>query len=84
MWKVLTASFVMNWLNRELFDTLKEAQVLIEDWRQEYNTIRPHSALGYRPPAPESVLLPFASDETFKGSRRQVACLELSLKVGSL
>lgn len=41
-------------LNGEIFYTLKEAQVLIEAWRQHYNTIRPHSALGYRPPAPET------------------------------
>jgi len=39
-------------LEREAFDTLLEAKVLIERWRQHYNTIRPHSALGYRPPAP--------------------------------
>jgi len=42
-------------LNREIFYTLKEAQILIERWRQEYNTIRPHSALGYRPPTPEAI-----------------------------
>jgi len=42
-------------LNREIFDTLLEAQVLIERWRVEYNTVRPHSSLGYRPPAPEAV-----------------------------
>ena len=41
-------------LEREAFDTLLEAKVLIERWRQHYNTIRPHSALGYRPPAPEA------------------------------
>jgi transposase InsO family protein len=41
-------------LEREAFDTLFEAKVLIERWRQHYNTIRPHSALGYRPPAPEA------------------------------
>jgi putative transposase len=41
-------------LNREIFYTLKEAQVVIEHWRCHYNTIRPHSALGYRPPAPET------------------------------
>ena len=41
-------------LNGNLFYTLKEAQVLIEGWRREYNTIRPHSSLGYRPPAPET------------------------------
>lgn len=41
-------------LNREIFYTLLEAQVLVENWRREYNTIRPHSSLGYRPPAPET------------------------------
>ena len=39
---------------REVFDTLLEAKVLIERWRKVYNTVRPHSSLGYRPPAPES------------------------------
>jgi putative transposase len=43
-------------LNGEIFYTLKEAQVLIEKWRLEYNTFRPHSSLNYRPPAPEAVL----------------------------
>jgi transposase InsO family protein len=43
-------------LNGEIFYTLLEAQVLIERWRRYYNTKRPHSALGYRPPAPEAVL----------------------------
>jgi len=42
-------------LDREIFYTLGEAKVLIERWRQEYNRFRPHSALGYRPPAPEAV-----------------------------
>ena len=41
-------------LAREVFDTLFEAKVLIERWRKNYNTVRPHSSLGYRPPAPES------------------------------
>jgi putative transposase len=41
-------------LDREIFDTLLEAKVLIERWRVEYNTVRPHSSLGYRPPAPET------------------------------
>ena len=36
-------------LDREIFYTLTEAQILIERWRQQYNTVRPHSALGYRP-----------------------------------
>ena len=42
-------------LEREVFDTLYEAKVLIERWRREYNTVRPHMALGYCPPAPETV-----------------------------
>ena len=42
-------------LDLEILYTLQEAQVLIERWRKEYNTIRPHSSLGYRPPAPEAV-----------------------------
>ena len=40
-------------LNGEIFTTMREAQVLIENWRRHYNAIRPHSSLGYRPPAPE-------------------------------
>ena len=43
-------------LNGEIFYSLTEAQILIEQWRIHYNTIRPHSALGYRPPAPESIV----------------------------
>jgi transposase InsO family protein len=43
-------------LNREIFTTLEEAKVLIEQWRREYNQVRPHSSLGYRPPAPEAIL----------------------------
>ena len=43
-------------LNGEIFYTLKEAKVLIEEWRKTYNTIRPHSSLNYRPPVPETVL----------------------------
>jgi putative transposase len=43
-------------LNREIFTTLVEAKVLINQWRKEYNQVRPHSSLGYRPPAPEAIL----------------------------
>jgi transposase InsO family protein len=49
-------------LNPELFDTLLEAQVLTERWRRVYNGVRPHSSLGYRPPAPEARLTRTASD----------------------
>jgi transposase InsO family protein len=38
-------------LDREIFYTVKEAKHLIEMWRWEYNHVRPHSSLGYRPPA---------------------------------
>ena len=43
-------------LNREVFMNLTEAKILIEQWRKEYNHFRPHSALGYRPPAPEAIM----------------------------
>ena len=42
-------------LNGEIFYSLKEVQILTERWRREYNTIRPHSSLGYRPPVPEAI-----------------------------
>ena len=42
-------------LNQEIFYSLREAQVVIEQWRTHYNTKRPHSALGYRPPAPQTI-----------------------------
>ena len=44
-------------LNRELFHSLREAQIIIEGWRKHYNTKRPHCALGYRPPAPEAFVM---------------------------
>ena len=43
-------------LNGEVFYSLREAQIIIENWRKHYNTKRPHSALGYRPPAPEAII----------------------------
>ena len=45
-------------LNGEIFYTLKEAKIVIEGWRQHYNKVRPHSSLGYRPPAPEAIVWP--------------------------
>ena len=52
-------------LNGEVFNTLREAQVLIEAWRRHYNRVRPHSSLGYRPPAPETV--PMARSQISSG-----------------
>ena len=43
-------------LNREIVYTLKEAKILIEWWRSHYNQLRPHSSVGYRPPAPKTIL----------------------------
>jgi len=54
-------------LNVELFDTLLEARILTERWRREYNTIRPHSALGYVPPAPEARLFQPLGQEAYEG-----------------
>ena len=48
-------------LNGEVFDTVLEAKVLIERWRVRYDTVRPHSSLGYRPPAPEAIWSPSAT-----------------------
>ncbi len=44
-------------LDREIFYSIKETQVLVEMWRNHYNTIRPHSSLGYRPPVPATIVL---------------------------
>ena len=69
-------------LNGEIFYTLKEAKVLIEQWRRHYNTVRPYSALGYRPPAPQTIIAkrddpPFAleglrADRPFRQSHTNV------------
>ncbi len=56
-------------LDREIFYSLREAEVLIERWRRHYNTVRPHSALGYRPPAPEAVL-PWPSGPAYAALRQ--------------
>jgi len=56
-------------LNGEIFYTLKEAQVIIEHWRNHYNTKRPHSALGYRPPAPEVILPKEMTNEMENGQK---------------
>ena len=55
------ARFRDEFLNGEIFYTLKEAEILIEQWRVHYNTVRPHSSLNWKPPAPESL---FQFDET--------------------
>lgn len=54
--EAFNARFRDELLNSEIFFSLREAQILIEQWRHHYNTVRPHSALGYRPPAPETII----------------------------
>ncbi|MEM6679745.1 MAG: transposase, partial [Pseudomonadota bacterium] len=54
--EALNARFRDELLNSEIFFSLREAKILIEQWRNHYNTVRPHSALGYRPPAPETII----------------------------
>jgi transposase InsO family protein len=53
-------------LNGEVFNTIREVQVLIEEWRRHYNRVRPHSSLGYRPPTPETV--PMARSQIRSGA----------------
>jgi transposase InsO family protein len=55
-WQSFNARFRDELLNGELFYSIKEARIIIENWRRHYNTVRPHSALGFRPPAPESIV----------------------------
>jgi transposase InsO family protein len=50
-------------LNVELFDTLQEARILIERWRVHYNTVRPHSSLGYRPPVAPAAIQPWSAEQ---------------------
>jgi transposase InsO family protein len=66
-------------LNGEIFYTLKEAKVLVEEWRAHYNTIRPHSSLGYRPPAPQAI-----NPVVMPASATQQWARALTLQVGSL
>lgn len=65
-------------LNGEIFYTIQEAKVLIEMWRKHYNTLRPHSSLGYRPPAPETVAAGPPSASLRSAQQRGAAVLGLS------
>ncbi len=66
-------------LDVELFDTLLEAKVLIERWRVQYNTIRPHSSLGYRPPAPEALLMDRLRSGSTEGAGRPFSAFAITL-----
>jgi len=67
-------------LNGEIFDTLTEAQVLTERWRQEYNRFRLHNSLGYRSPAPEAVT-DLAPESWKNASYCLEPCLEITQSV---
>lgn len=58
-------------LNGEIFYTLREARAVIEAWRRDYNQIRPHSALGYRSPAPKAMLPAGAGQTSSRVGRRR-------------
>jgi transposase InsO family protein len=67
-------------LNGEIFYGLREAKVLIEHWWEHYNTVRPHSSLGYRPPASEATLLVGSS----RGTKRRRTSPQAASSVGGL
>ncbi|MGR4893636.1 IS3 family transposase [Sphingopyxis sp. LARHCG72] len=66
-------------LNGEIFYSLAEARILIEAWRRHYNTIRPHSSLGYRPPAPEAVRSPVSPSGSASLHLRPTLAIEASM-----
>ena len=66
-------------LNGEIFYTLTEARVLIEAWRRHYNNVRPHSSLGYRPPAPEAVPSPLPPSGSASLHLRATLAMEVTM-----
>jgi len=60
-------------LNGEIFYSLAEAKVIIEAWRRYYNIERPHSSLGYKPPAPEAIIWPAPSPGSAPSSAQAMA-----------
>ncbi|MEI6641994.1 MAG: IS3 family transposase [Novosphingobium sp.] len=66
-------------LNGEIFYSLAEARVLIEAWRRHYNTVRPHSSLGYRPPAPEAVPSPVPPSGSASLHLRATLAMEVTM-----
>ena len=77
-------------LNGEIFYTLLEAKVLVERWRQHYNRVRPHSSLGYRPPAPEAIAFealaagcaPWPRDSTTPAADLAAECCRTNIESG--
>jgi putative transposase len=71
-------------LNGEIFYSLAEAKAVIEGWRRHYNAVRPHSALGYRPPAPEVALWPAARSRPAPPATPTVASAPVNIAPGPL
>ncbi len=69
-------------LNDEIFYTLREAKVLLERWRWHYNHVRPHSSLGYRPPAPEAVLPRAPGSASLRLAQEGATALDLAQPPG--
>ena len=67
-------------LDGEIFYSLREAQVIIEGWRQHYNTVRPHASLGYKPPAPEVFVPGLAARPSSRDGSAPQAALPLALR----
>ena len=68
-------------LNGEIFYSLAEAKVLIEAWRRHYNTVRPHSSLGYRPPAPEAATPPLPASGSASLHLRPAMAAEVTMQL---
>lgn len=66
-------------LNGEIFYTLAEAKTLIEAWRRHYNTVRPHSSLGYRPPAADTATPPLSPSGAASLHLRTAMALETTM-----
>ena len=67
-------------LDGEIFYSMREAQVIIEGWRQHYNTVRPHASLGYKPPTPEVFVPGLAERPSSSDGSTPSAALPLALR----
>jgi putative transposase len=76
-------------LNGEIFYSMKELRVLAERWRKHYNTARPHSSPGYRPPAPEAWLASTVGRQeepvaSLPAPLTAQSCIDLNAEIGAL
>jgi putative transposase len=76
-------------LNGEIFYSIKELRVLAERWRKHYNTVRPHSSLGYKPPAPEAWLSSAARQQgepvaSLPAPLAAISCIDLNSEIAAL